>query len=437
MKHGKDFLLTNEYAKTLYSRFAACLPVIDYSCRTPYDSIKKKAPLSNVWEIWQSDERILSAMRACGTEEKYVTGDSSDYEKFNALCKCMPSLIGNPVYTLSHMALQAFFGCASEISPENCDLIWHYTADLMQRQTYTVSSLLSRINVDTVCTAADIADIPKDEKNDAQTPRVIPVVSTDKLLLTNEKDYGGDVKSLSLTLGMDIAGLASLEKALITALERWEALGCKCLRCTLSSSFRFERPDIYHAEQGLLAVLEKGRISDRSSADILASQLLRILFAQAVLRGLTVQIYLSGTNVDEVDSLLSYMKGSDILPRLIISADKRQSTTEIYFLCQKYSTSDGDMPSVIAGVGYGSLSDRAIKNELTRLAEALSLGKMAGVVTDATSPISLFAHDVFKRTLCSLLGEWMEEGRIPVDMARAGALIKAICFDNVKAFFKP
>ena len=71
MKLGKDFLLKNEYAKTLYTRFATGLPIIDYSCRMSYDSIKKNAPLSNVWEIWKNDDNVLRAMRACGTDEKH------------------------------------------------------------------------------------------------------------------------------------------------------------------------------------------------------------------------------------------------------------------------------------------------------------------------------------------------------------------------------
>ena len=436
MKIGKDFLLTNEYAKTLYNRFASDLSVTDYSCRIPFLKAANSSPISTVWEIWQNDESIIRAMRACGTEEKYITGDSSDYEKFRALCGCMPSLPGRSVYLIAHMALQTFFGCGVDICRENCDFIWNYTADVLQKQHFDADTLLNFLKIDTLCASADIAELPEKNAISDKIPRILPVVCTDALLAPHKKEYVTYIKRLSKATGVDIDSLSSLELAIKTSFGIWRSLGCKILRCDISKGFFFERPDPYHAEQAFLSVIGKAKKAEYLLTNTLTAQILRILFAQAKAKGFTVQLCFAGNDsVSDVDALLAYMKEAKILPKIMLIAEDCSEKMGIYALCEKYSIGYGNMPSIIAGIGGEIVSDKKLKEELVSFAEGFALGKVAGTVTNASSMSALLAHDIFKRTLCSLIGEWMEEGRISNDMMRAGVLIKDICSQNARSFF--
>ena len=119
---GKDFLLDNETAKLLYHNYAEKLPIIDYHCHVPPKEIEEDKRYDNITELWLGgDHYKWRAMRSCGIDEKYITGDASDYEKFRAYVKCMPRLIGNPLYHWSHLELRRYFGYTGIICEKNCD----------------------------------------------------------------------------------------------------------------------------------------------------------------------------------------------------------------------------------------------------------------------------------------------------------------------------
>ena len=108
---GRNFLLTTETAKALFHRYAEKLPIIDYHCHVPPKEIAEDKQVPNIAELWLGgDHYKWRAMRTCGIPEKYVTGDASDYDKFKAYAKIMPSLIGNPLYHWTHLELRRYFG---------------------------------------------------------------------------------------------------------------------------------------------------------------------------------------------------------------------------------------------------------------------------------------------------------------------------------------
>ena len=156
---GKDFLLDNETAKLLYHNYAEKLPIIDYHCHVPPKEIEEDKRYDNITELWLGgDHYKWRAMRSCGIDEKYITGDASDYEKFRAYVKCMPRLIGNPLYHWSHLELRRYFGYTGIICEKNCDEIWQLTSERLKKPYMSVRNIIKATNVDIICTTDDPAD---------------------------------------------------------------------------------------------------------------------------------------------------------------------------------------------------------------------------------------------------------------------------------------
>ena len=125
----EDFLLNTETAQVLFHNYAEKLPIIDYHCHLSPKEIAEDVHYTNITEIWlYADHYKWRAMRSCGIDEKYITGDASDFEKFKAYCSAMPKLIGNPLYHWSHLELQRYFDCDLVINEENCEAIWEIAA---------------------------------------------------------------------------------------------------------------------------------------------------------------------------------------------------------------------------------------------------------------------------------------------------------------------
>ena len=80
----ENFLLKNKTAITLYHDYAKHLPIIDYHCHLSPKDIAEDRQFENISKIWlEGDHYKWRAMRTLGIDEKYITGNSTDIEKFN------------------------------------------------------------------------------------------------------------------------------------------------------------------------------------------------------------------------------------------------------------------------------------------------------------------------------------------------------------------
>ena len=156
---GNDFLLNTDTAKALYHQIVAGLPIIDYHCHVPPKDIAENKQFANLTELWLGgDHYKWRAMRSCGVDEKYITGDSTDYEKFLTYARCMPSLIGNPLYHWTHLELQRYFDCDLILSEETAEEIWNLTTAKLTDPSMSVRNLITKSRVEILCTTDDPAD---------------------------------------------------------------------------------------------------------------------------------------------------------------------------------------------------------------------------------------------------------------------------------------
>ena len=152
-----DFMLDSDLAELLYKNYASELPIIDYHCHISPKDIAEDKVYENITQLWLSgDHYKWRAMRSCGISERLITGDADDYEKFEAFCSAMPSIIGNPVYVWSHLELKRYFGYEGVLSPDTCREVWEMTKAKLADMS--VRKLIAMSNVKLICTTDDPCD---------------------------------------------------------------------------------------------------------------------------------------------------------------------------------------------------------------------------------------------------------------------------------------
>ena len=56
------------------------------------------------------------------------------------------------------------------------------------------------------------------------------------------------------------------------------------------------------------------------------------------------------------------------------------------------------------------------------------------MLTDSRSLLSYTRHEYFRRILCNLLGDWVENGELPNDINKLGKMVENICYNNVNNY---
>lgn len=216
----ENFLLSSETAIKLFHHHAKDMPIIDYHCHLSPKEIYENKTFNNITEAWlYGDHYKWRVMRANGIEEKFITGDASDYDKFLAWARTVPMIIGNPLYHWTHLELQRFFGVYELLNEANAPKIWDEVNRQLQGEGYGARDLIIKSKVTTVCTTDDPVDNleyhEKISNLSGFNASVVPGFRPDKALEINRPTFQPWVAQLSEVSGMAVKNygqfLAALE----------------------------------------------------------------------------------------------------------------------------------------------------------------------------------------------------------------------------------
>ena len=155
----KDFLLESDAAKKLFHEYAEKMPICDYHCHLSPKEIYENNQPNNISDLWLSgDHYKWRAMRSCGVEEKYCTGDASPKEKFEKFAYTLQYCIGNPLYHWAHIELQRYFGIDTPLNAKTADDIYERANKAIANGDFAPQSLITKSNVKVVCTTDDPVD---------------------------------------------------------------------------------------------------------------------------------------------------------------------------------------------------------------------------------------------------------------------------------------
>ncbi len=463
---GKNFLLDTETAKALYHNIAAKLPIIDYHCHVSPKEIAEDKVYNNITELWLGgDHYKWRAMRCCGVDEEYITGSASDYDKFKAWCKCMPKLIGNPLYHWSHLELRRYFDCNLIINEENCEEIWTCCNEKLRDPSMSVRNIIKNSGVEALCTTDDPVDSLEWHKkiaDDGYEVKVLPAWRPDKGLAVDKPGFAAYIAKLSEASGIEIKDVESLKLAWMQRLDVFCERGCKTADHGLDGYTMFiEAESPYELNE----IFKKALANDGAGVTFeevckFRTEMLAFLAAQYKCRNFVMQLHfgvLRNQNarmfkrlgpdtgfdtignydmISPISRLLDKMDANDTMPRTLLYSINPTDNAAVAALCGCFETSGDGKPKIMQGSAWW-FSDNldGMRRQMTDLANLSSFGNFLGMLTDSRSFISYTRHEYFRRILCNLIGDWVENGEYPCDVETLAGMVADICYNNTMSYF--
>ena len=471
---GDDFLLDSDLAQVLYHNYAETMPIIDYHCHVSASEILEDKHYENITELWLSgDHYKWRAMRSCGINERLITGNASDYEKFEAYCSAIPQLIGNPLYHWSHMELKKYFGYEGVISPETCREIWDLTSEKLAQSDMGVRGLIKRSNVALLCTTDDPADsleyhIKLRDVTDFET-QVLPAFRPDNAMKIQNAGFRDYIIRLSRVCGVEIRDFATLCDVLLSRIAYFDALGCRTADHGMDFEYLFD---------GSLSAAQAVSIADVSFKRAMAGELIQndmaLAYRSALIRvlaheytklGWVMQIHAGvirnpntvefrrggadrgydtmGTfDIRTLADMLDALNYENSLPKTVIYSINPNDNAAIATLIGSFQfTSDEseglcNPMKIQHGAAWWFNDNKAgITAQLENLANLSALSKFIGMLTDSRSFVSYTRHEYFRRILCSVIAGYVERGEYPLDIDTLAQTVCDICYNNAKDYF--
>lgn len=458
----KDFLLQTNVAKELYHNHAAKMPIFDYHCHLNPQEIAEDKTFENLTQIWLSgDHYKWRGMRTNGVEEKYCTGNASDWEKFEKWAETVPHTLRNPLFHWTHLELKKFFGIDKILSPATAKEIWEECNAKLQTPEYSCRSIIKKANVHTICTTDDPVDSLEHHraiKADGFETTVLPAWRPDKAMaVENSESYNAYLGELEQAANQDINSFSDLMSVLDQRHEFFHKNGCRLSDHGLET---FYAEDYSDAE--IANIFNK----IRGGAELSAEEILKfkscMLYEFGIMdhsRGWTQQFHYGviRNNSSRLFSNLGPDVGFDSIGDFEVAkpmskffdrldANNQLAKTIIYNINPRDNELIGTMignfqdGSVAGKMQFGSgwwFLDQ--KDGMEKQMQALSnlglLSRFVGMLTDSRSYLSYTRHEYFRRTLCNLLGNDVENGEIPYDIDLLGSMVENISFNNAKAYF--
>lgn len=459
---GKDFLLSNDTAKTLYHNYAEKMPILDYHCHIPPEDIATDKKYENITQLWlNGDHYKWRLMRANGVDEYYITGEASDFEKFQKWADTLPKAIGNPLYHWSHLELRKYFGYEGILNGETALKVWNLCLEKLKDSSFSARNLIKKSNVTLICTTDDPIDILEWHKaiasDDEFDVQVLPAFRPDKAMNIEQKDYMDYLHRLSQVTNIEINSYQNLKEALSLRIDFFDSMGCKVSDHGMETVMYEPATDI-KIEQIYAKCLAGQTIT---TIELLQFKTAFMLFvAQEYYKhGWVMQLHygtkrnnnslmygkigpdtgydcMNGRNcAEELSNFLNTLTLENKLPKTMIYSLNPNDNATIGTIigCFQDSSAIGKLQQ---GSAWWFNDHKAgMTEQLTTYSSLGILGNFNGMLTDSRSFLSYTRHEYFRRILCNLIGTWVENGEYPKDLPTLGELISNISYNNCIRYF--
>ena len=458
----ENFLLETEIARELYFNHAAAQPIYDYHCHLSPKQIAENYRFRNLYDIWLAgDHYKWRAMRANGVAERFVTGDASDEEKYQAFIRTVPYTLRNPLYHWSHLELLRYFGIDDLINEESGSSIWKRANAQIGAPDFHVQGILDKNRVAVVVTTDDPADsLEYHQQIRAQglKTRVYPAFRPDAALNVRQPAvFNAWCERLAAAANTDVATFAGLLAALKSRHDFFHEQGCRLSDHGLETCFADECDEAQAAR--VFDRARRGEFVTPDEARPYASFLMLYFGHLDAARGWTKQLHLGAlrnnnsrmrqalgpdTGYDSIGDFPQAAALSAYLDRLDRNGDLPKmilynvNPTDNYVLATMAGNfQDGSVPGKIQfGSGWWFLDQLdGMTWQINALSNLGLLRRFVGMLTDSRSFLSYPRHEYFRRLLCNLLGNDVEKGLLPRDLNLLGAMVREISFENARAYF--
>ena len=457
-----DFLLKNKFSQQLYHEYAKGLPIIDYHNHLPPAEIATNRKFESISSIWLAgDHYKWRAMRTLGIEEQYITGKASDAEKFEKWAYTLPYTLRNPLFHWSALELKRYFGITDLLSPANSSKIYSTTSEILQEESFRTRGLLERMKVEVVGTTDDPTDDLSHHlayRKEGLPMGMYPTFRPDKAFAIGQpKNYSSYLVTLGTAAGIEINSFDSLIEALYKRIDFFHSMGCRVAdhgleRLCFSTNSQLSADRIF---KNTLA----GNPPTAAEQEYFTFHILILLSKQYHAKGWVQQFHLGAlrnTNermakslgadtgfdsigdFDQAKSLASFFneldKTDQLAKTVIYNLNPRDNEV---FASMIGNFNDGSIKGKMQyGSGWWYLDQKdGMEKQLNALSNLGLLSCFIGMLTDSRSFLSFPRHEYFRRILCQLIGQEVEQGELPWDEQWLGKIIQDICYYNAKAYF--
>ncbi len=438
------------------------MPIIDYHCHLSPHDIAVNRQFDNLTSVWLAgDHYKWRAMRTLGVQEKFITGNGTDEEKFQQWAYTVPYTMRNPLYHWTHLELKRYFGVEELLKPESAQGIYRKANDLLATPSFFTRGLLERMNVVTVCTTDDPIDsleYHQAAKKEGYKIGLFPAFRPDKAYAIEQPaTYQAYIGKLSSVSGVEIKTYDDLVLALDRRAQYFHDNGGRLSDHGLESLY-FEE-DSPHRPDHIFQEVMGGKTVDARKVQTFKYYLLVDLCKLYHKRGWTQQFHLGAvrnTNARMLrelgpdtgfDSIGDYLQASAMAKFLNQLDNTNQlAKTVLYNL---NPAENEVMATMIGNFNDGSVRGKmqfgsawwfldqkdGMEKQLNTLSNMGLLSCFIGMLTDSRSFLSFPRHEYFRRILCNLIGRDVERGELPADEKWLGQLVSDVCYHNAKNYF--
>lgn len=454
-----NFLLKTATSQRLYHDFAKQMPIIDYHNHLPPNQISENTNFENITQAWlYGDHYKWRAMRTNGVDEAYCTGDKSDKEKFAKWAETVPYTLRNPLYHWTHLELQRYFGISEILAPDTAGIVYERSSEMLRTGEFSTQGLLAKMNVEVVCTTDDPIDSLEFHKAfKSEKLKMLPAFRPDKFILIEKAEFNSYIAKLAEIVGFEINTFDKLLEALTKRAEAFKALGCKLsdhgLEHIYAEDFTEEKAN------DILKKALSGKTLSVEEANVYKSAILHHLGLMYAKLGWTQQFHLGAlrnnnlramktlgpdTGWDSIGDWPQAQSLSKFLGKL--DENSQLAKTIIYNLNPAANEvlatmignfNDGSMAGKIQfGSGWWFLDQKdGMIKQINALSNMGLLSRFVGMLTDSRSFLSFPRHEYFRRILCNIFGDDVENGELPNDINWVGKIVQDICYNNAKTYF--
>ena len=456
-----NFLLENKYAEELYHNYSKNQPIIDYHNHLPPQQIADDTVFGNITKVWiNGDHYKWRAMRTLGVNEKFITGDASDKDKFLNWAKTVPHTMRNPLYHWTHLELARYFDIYDLLNEKSAEKIYMETEEKLSSKEYSTQNLLKKVNAELVCTTEDPIDTLEHHQKLAKgdfSVKVSTAFRPDKAILIGNSGYNDYIDSLAKAADMEINTYAELCAALRKRIQFFHDNGCRLCDHGLDQIY-FES----FTESEVASIFSKKREGKAlNNEEELKFQSAVLLFLAETYHefGWVQQFHLGALRNNNArmhrilgpdtgwDSIGDYPQAQRLSAFLnALDSKDKLAKTILYNL----NPADNEvMATMIGNFNDGSVRGKVQfgsgwwfldqKDGMTKQMNALSnmglISCFIGMLTDSRSFLSFPRHEYFRRVLCNLLGDEIKRGELPNDIEWIGKMVADISYHNAKQYF--
>ena len=470
----KDFLLETETAKHLFHDYAEHMPLVDYHCHINPKEIYEDRRFDNLVEVWLGgkqpeggyfgDHYKWRVMRSNGVSEDYITGDRPDYERFLKFVEALEMAIGNPMYHWCNLELRQFFGYNKPLTVENAEEAWNFCNEKLRTDpNLTVRGIIKKANVACIGTTDDPVDtlewhgrIAADKTIDV---KVCPSFRPDKAINIQKEGFVEYIGKLAKSVGKE--SLDSAEEvmdALVQRLEFFKTMGCRASDHGLD--YVPFRPASAKKVNEIFQKAMAGESLSKKEAEKYQTAVLLCLGKAYHRLGIVMQIHYScyrnanermfrklgpdtgfdmiaqNTCGQDIARFLSALDESGELPKTILYSLNPADNAQLGTILGSFQSDE-----VPGKIQHGSAwwfndTKSGMEEQMKSLANLSLLGNFVGMLTDSRSFLSYARHDYFRRILCNLVGNWVENGEYPNDDKALKRIVEGVCFRNAERYFE-